>query len=259
MKQTFGSIPALGFGVYQIPPGEQTELAVRTALEAGYRHIDTASFYKNEESVGKAIQASGIPRNELFVTTKLWLTDFLSAEKAFYKSLERLGLEYVDLYLVHWPSPIGKDMAWKALERLHAAKVARSIGVSNYSVKQLKELLSWCSVKPAANQVEFSPFNYKKELLEFCQTEGVQVEAYSPLTRGKKLDHPVLQEIAKRANRSVAQVLLRWGIQHEVVVLPKSQNKERIFQNAQIFDFELLPAEMKLLDGLNENYRALFA
>ena len=251
-------MPALGFGVYQIPSGEATTQAVRTALEAGYRHIDTASFYGNEADVGKAIRESGIPREELFVTTKLWPTDFLWSEKAFHKSRERLGLEVVDLYLLHWPSPIGKETAWKGLEKLYKQKVIRAIGVSNYSVAQLKTLLARCEIVPAVNQVEFSPFSYKKDLLTFCQAQGIQLEAYSPLTRGKKMAHPVLQDVAKRLGKTEAQVLLRWAIQHQVVVLPKSQRKERIIENAQIFDFEIPVDEMKILDGLNENYHALF-
>lgn len=251
-------IPALGLGVYQIPPGQPTEQTVLWALEAGYRHIDTASFYKNEESVGVAIRKSGIPREEIFVTTKLWLTDFFFAEKAFHKSRERLGLEYIDLYLIHWPSPLGKDSAWKTLEKLYEQKLVRAIGVSNYSVSHLKALMERSLIVPAVNQVEFSPFFYKKELLEFCQAKGIQLEAYSPLTRGKRLDHPVLQKIAKRSGKTIAQVLLRWCIQRGVVVLPKTQRKERLVENSQIFNFELLAEDMRELDGLNENYSALF-
>ncbi len=251
-------LPLLGLGVYQIPKGLPTEQAVLWALEAGYRHIDTASFYGNEESVGKAIRESGIKREEMFITTKLWPTDFFNAEKAFHKSRERLGLEFIDLYLVHWPSPIARDGAWKALEKLYTEKHIRAIGVSNYSVAQLQTHLKKHEIVPAVNQVEFSPFNYKKELLEFCQAHKIQLEAYSPLTRGKKLDHPALEDLAKRLGKSVAQVMLRWAIQRNVVVLPKSQRKERISENSQIFDFVLSPEEMAILDSLNENYRALF-
>ncbi len=251
-------IPLLGLGVYQIPPGQPTEQAVRWALEAGYRHIDTASFYHNEKEVGQAIRASGIPREEIFVTTKLWPTDFFRAEKAFQASRERLGLEYVDLYLLHWPSPFGKNGAWEVLEKLHKDGLIRAIGVSNYSVAQLQSLIGRAEVMPAVNQVEFSPFNYKKELLEFCQAKQIQLEAYSPLTRGKRLDHPALQDLATRSGRTIAQVLLRWAIQHEVVVLPKSQRQERLKENAQIFDFEIAPEDMRILDSLNENYSALF-
>lgn len=252
-------IPLLGFGVYQIPAGEATEQAVLSALELGYRHIDTASFYGNEADVGRAIRKSGIPRAELFVTTKLWPTQFFQPEKAFEKSCRLLGLDYVDLYLLHWPSPIGKEHAWKGLERLYKAKRIRAIGVSNYSVGQLQTLLKKADVPPAVNQVEFSPFSYKKELLEFCQTQGVQLEAYSPLTRGKKLDHPALQDLAKRLGKTEAQILLRWAIQHRVVILPKSQRKQRMFENSQIFDFTIPPEEMQILDCLNENYHALFS
>lgn len=251
-------IPLLGFGVYQIPPGEPTEQAVRWALEAGYRHIDTASFYKNETEVGAAIRTSGIPREEIFLTTKLWPTDFFSAEKAFHKSRERLGVEYIDLYLLHWPSPFGKDGAWKVLERLYAQKLIRAIGVSNYSIAQLESLMKRSETVPAVNQVEFSPFNYKKELLEFCQVKQIQLEAYSPLTRGKRLNHPVVEDVAKRLGKSIAQVMLRWAIQHGIVVLPKSQRQERIIENSQIFDIEIPEEDMRILDGLNENYRALF-
>lgn len=250
-------IPPLGFGVYQIPAGQPTEQAVLWALEAGYRHIDTASFYKNERDVGSAIRKSGISREKIFVTTKLWPTDFFSAEKAFHRSRELLGVEYVDLYLLHWPSPFGKDRAWKVLEKLFAEKCIRAIGVSNYSIKQIEELLSWSSFVPAVNQVEFSPFNYKKDLLEFYQQKKIIVEAYSPLTRGKRLDDPTLQAVANNKGKTVAQIMLRWAIQHGLVVLPKSQRRERLIENAQIFDFELSADEMRRLDSLDEQYRAL--
>ena len=248
-------IPRVGLGVFQTPPGETTQNAVRWALEAGYRHIDTAAMYGNEADVGAAIRASGLPREEVFVTTKLWFTDhgFEPAQKAARASLVRLGLSYIDLYLIHWPrapSPQARLDSWRALEGLHREGTLRAIGVSNYSVRHLEELRAHATVAPAADQVEFHPFVYDPELLRYAADHAIRIEAWSPLTRGRQLDHPTIAAIAAAHHRTPAQVLLRWGLQHDLIVLPKSVRRERILENAQIFDFELAAAEMASLDGL---------
>lgn len=251
-------MPLLGLGVYQIPSGQQTIQAVLWALEAGYRHIDTASFYGNEADVGVAIRTSGIPRSEIFVTTKLWPTDYFRAEAACRSSLEKLGLDYLDLYLLHWASPIGKRQAWAGLERLHRAGTCRAIGVSNFTTKQIDALSKSSTVVPAVNQVEFSPFRFQKQLLDDCQSRGIQLEAYSPLTRGKRLLDPRITAIAESHGKSNAQVLIRWSLQHGLVVIPKSSSQKRIVENANAFDFALTVDDMAALDALDENYRALF-
>ncbi len=248
-------IPQIGFGLYKQEPGQESEQSVLWALEAGYRHIDTASRYKNEEDVGKAIRKSGIPRKEIFVTTKLWSDDFDDPQKALDLSLEKLGLQYVDLYLLHWPVPGKRLKAWKVLENLLEQRKCRAIGVSNCTIKHIQEILNNCSVQPVVNQVEFHPWLYQKDLLEFCKSKNIVVEAYSPLTRGQKLSDPKLLEIAKKYSKTSAQVLLRWGIQHGLVVLPKSKTEERIKENLDVFDFFLGKEDMQKLDSLNENLR----
>ncbi len=248
-------IPRLGLGVFQTPPGETTRNAVRWALEAGYRHIDTAAMYGNEPDVGSAIRASGLPREEVFVTTKLWFTEhgFDPARKAARASLERLGLSYIDLYLIHWPrapNPQARLDSWRALEALHREGVLRAIGVSNYSVRHLEELRAHAEVVPVADQVEFHPFVYDPELLRYATERSIRIEAWSPLTRGRHLDHPTIAAIAAAHRRTPAQVLLRWGLQHDLIVLPKSVRPERILENSRIFDFDLTTAEMAALDAL---------
>ncbi len=254
---TGAAIPVLGLGVYQLKPGEPARQAVRWALEAGYRHIDTASFYGNETDVGQALRESGLRREEVFLTTKLWPTDFLRPAKALKESLRRLGTDHLDLYLVHWPF-VGRDRAWKALEQAYADGLVRAIGVSNYSIKQLEDLFRKASVVPAVNQIEVSPFLTQTEVRAFCQAKGIVVEAYSPLTRGKKLLDARIASIANAHERSSAQVLIRWSLQHGLVPLPKSAKRERIIENAAVFDFTLHEEEMRTLDGLNVNYSALF-
>ena len=248
-------IPQVGFGLYKMEPGQEAEQSVLWALEAGYKHIDTASRYKNEEDVRRAIKKSGIPREEIFVTTKLWNDDFDEPKKALNLSLEKLGLKYVDLYLIHWPVPGKRLKAWKAMEGFLEEGKCRAIGVSNCAVHHLKEFLENCSVPPAVNQVEFHPWLYQKELLEFCKSKNIVVEAYSPLTRGEKLSDPKILEIAKKYSKTSAQVILRWGIQHGIVVLPKSKTKERIKENLDVFDFSLKKEDMEKIDMFNENLR----
>jgi diketogulonate reductase-like aldo/keto reductase len=228
---------------------------VRNALAHGYRHIDTARVYRNEEDVGEAVRRADIPRDQIFVTTKLWNDDqgFDSALRAFDGSLKRLGLESIDLYLLHWPVARHRLDSWQALERLYAEKRVRAIGVSNFLVPHLRELLDHANVVPAVNQIELTPFLQRRDTLAFCKEHGIAVEAYSPLTRGQKLSHRVVVEVAKRVQRSPAQVLLRWGIQKNAIVLPKSTHEARIAENAALFDFALDEDAMSALDALEEN------
>ena len=252
------SIPWLGLGVYRIAAGKPCLRAVTHALSIGYRHIDTAAMYGNEEDVGRAIRESGIPRDDLFVTTKLWNSDqgYASAIKACDASLAKLKLDYIDLYLIHWPEPGKRLDSWRALVDLRMRGKCRSIGVSNYTIAHLKELLARSEVVPSVNQVEFSPFLYQAELLDFCRARGIQLEAYCPLTRGEKLDDPIVGKVARRHGKTPAQVLLRWALQHRVVVIPKSAQPPRIDENADLFDFSLDESDMAALDSLNADYRA---
>ncbi|MCW6167130.1 MAG: aldo/keto reductase [Thermoplasmatales archaeon] len=253
-------IPQLGLGVFQSPPGDATYHAVRWALEAGYRHIDTAALYQNEADVGRAIRDSGLDRKEVFVTTKMWYTEhgFESAQRAAKASLERLGLSYVDLYLIHWPRvdpPSLRLDTWRGLETLQKEGLARAIGVSNYTIRHLEELVGHSTVVPAVDQVEFHPFIYDPTLLAYCKDHGILVEAWSPLTRARWLDNPVIVAIANAHGKSPAQVLLRWGVEHGLIVLPKSVHKERIIENAAIFDFTLRAEEVVKLDALFDDQR----
>lgn len=250
-------MPLLGLGTWKLPAGRTTREAVGSALSAGYRLFDTAKLYANEEDVGAALRESGLDRSEYFVTTKLWNDDhgYDTALRAFERSRRALGLDLVDLYLIHWPVSGQRLESWRALEHLKEEGRCRSIGVSNYTVAHLKELLAVCRVPPAVNQVEFSPFLYQRELLEFCRSNGIQLEAYSPLTRGQKFDDPTLAEVARAHARSPAQVLVRWGLQHGVVEIPKSSRAERIAENAHVFDFHLSESEMRALDGLDRSFR----
>lgn len=249
-------IPVLGLGTF-LSEGKNVEKAISWALEAGYRHIDTAAFYDNEISVGKAVKNSNIPRDELFITTKLWNNShgYNKALKAFEASLKRLNLEYIDLYLIHWPVPGKRVETWKALEKIYKEGEVKAIGVSNFSPFHLKEIIKESDVIPAVNQVEFTPFLYQKELLDFCKDNGIQLEAYSPLTRGTKLGNPKLAEIAAKYKKSSAQLLIRWGLQHGLVSIPKSSHKERIIENSQVFDFEISEDDMNKLNGIDEVFR----
>lgn len=249
-------IPQVGLGVWQTPSGATTRSAVHAALAAGYRHVDTARIYGNEADVGAAVLDSGVPRKDVFVTTKLWNDDqgYDPALRAFDASLKRLGLEYVDLYLIHWPVEGKRLDSWRALEKLFSEKRARSIGVSNFLEPHLEELLAKAKVVPAVNQIELHPFLQRRGARAACRKAGIAVEAYSPLTRGHRLDDPTVGEVARQVDRSPAQVLLRWGIQHELVVLPKSTRPERIAENGNLFDFALDDAAMKKLDALEEGH-----
>ena len=250
-------IPRLGLGVYQSSPGQVTQKAVEYALKIGYRHIDTARIYNNESDVGSALRNSGIRREDVFITTKLWNSDqgYETAVKACDASLKRLGLKYLDLYLIHWPVQETRDESWKALAQLLKDGKTRSIGVSNYTIHHLTELLEQSDTVPMVNQVEFSPFLYQKQLLDFCEKNKIQLEAYSPLTQGEKLNHPRIQQISKKHNKTPAQVFIRWSLQHNLVTIPKSIREERIKENSQVFDYNLTTEDMRTLDSLDENFR----
>ncbi len=252
------SIPMLGYGTWQIPDGQTVEECVFNALQVGYRLIDTAAIYQNEKGVGAGIRkaiASGIPREDIFVTTKLWNSDHDNVEKAFDESLKRLGLDYIDLYLIHWPVTGKRINTWKIFEKLLKTGKVKSIGVSNFTIKQLQELMEQTSVVPSVNQVEFSPWNYQKELLDYCNKSRIVLEAYSPLTRGKKLNDPTLVSIAKKYGKSPAQTVIRWCLQHNIVLIPKSTDPVKIKENANVYDFDIAADDMAKLDSLNQNMR----
>jgi diketogulonate reductase-like aldo/keto reductase len=243
-------MPVLGLGVWQVPDGPECENAVRWALEAGYRHIDTAQAYGNEESVGRALRDSGVPRAEVFLTTKFYPARTDPAAEA-QRSLQRLGVDQVDLYIVHWPQK-GPTWAWPGVERARELGYARSIGVSNYSVSQLDDVMAIATIPPVVNQVQFSPFEYRRRLLDTCTQRDIALEAYSPLGTGRHLSDPTVVRIAERVGRRPAQVLLRWCVQRGTIVIPKSTHRERIEENAHIFDFMLADADMAALDALDQ-------
>jgi len=247
------TIPVLGLGVYKIPK-EDTERVVRTALDIGYRHIDTAAYYGNEREVGKAIRASGIPREEIFVTTKLLPTRLFGVQAAFQESSRNLNLGYIDLYLIHWPF-FRKRHAWKILQKIYADGSVKAIGVSNYRIADLEDLNS-TGLAPMVNQVEFHPFLFRKRLLEYCDSRGIVVEAHSPLTHGKRMNDARISAIAEKHGKTPAQILIRWALQHGTAVIPKSTREGRMRENADVFDFYLSEDDMKKLDALNENYYA---
>jgi diketogulonate reductase-like aldo/keto reductase len=251
------AMPRLGLGVYQIASGGRCKAAVQHALSIGYRHIDTAAFYANEADVGSAVRECGLPRHQIFVTTKLWNSDqgYASAIEAGEKSLARLGLDCIDLYLIHWPEPGARADSWRALNELRRRGVVRSIGVSNYTVKHLEELLASSDVVPAVNQVEFNPFLYQRGLLDFCSAHGIVLIAYCPLARAQKLSDRRLRQIAAKHGKSAAQVMIRWVLQHGVAAIPKSSRLKRIAENAQVFDFALDKDDMARLDALDEGLR----
>jgi diketogulonate reductase-like aldo/keto reductase len=250
-------IPVLGLGTYLSKPGKETYEAVRYALDIGYRHIDTAALYANEEDVGKAVRDSGVPREEIFVTTKVWNSDqgYDTTINAFYKSLKKLKFDYIDLYLIHWPQPKTRIDTWRALIQLYDEKKASSIGVSNYTIRHMEEVLHGSPFKPLVNQIEFSPYIYQKDILSYCNRRNIIVEAYTPLVRGKKFKDPKLVELAEKYSKTPAQIMIRWALQVGTVVLPKSIHPERIKENADIFDFEISEDDMLLMEDFNENYR----
>ena len=251
------SMPLLGLGTWAAQPGGETRDAVAFALETGYRHIDTAKMYGNEQDVGEAVRQSSIPRQEIFVTTKLWDSDqgYQTAHDAFDRSMDQLGLEYIDLYLIHWPVEKLRNDSWRALNNIKESGRTRSIGVSNFSHKHLQELYSYSDIRPVVNQIELSPFLQQPLIASFCRSENIQLTGYCPLAKGRRFDEPVLADIAEQHGKSPAQVMIRWALQKRQAVIPKSSNPKRIVQNADIFDFQIGVDEMVRLDGLDDDSR----
>ena len=254
-------MPWFGLGVFKVEEGPELVNAVKFAIKHGYRSIDTAAIYLNEEGVGQAIREgikeAGISREDLFVTSKVWNSDlgYEATLEAYEASLKKLGLDYLDLYLIHWPVDGKYNEAWRALETLYKDGRVKAIGVSNFHVHHLENLMKEADIKPMINQVEFHPRLTQKEIQTFCREQGIQMEAWSPLMQGQLLDQPVIKEIANKYNKSTAQVILRWDLQNGVVTIPKSTKEHRIIENADIFDFELTKAEMEQIDVLNQNHR----
>jgi methylglyoxal/glyoxal reductase len=254
-------MPWFGIGVFKVEEGPELVHAVKTAIQYGYRSIDTAAIYENEAGVGQGIcegiKETGISREELFVTSKVWNSDlgYESTIKAYEASLNKLGLEYLDLYLIHWPVEGKYKEAWRALETLYKEGRVKAIGVSNFHIHHLEDLMEDAEIKPMVNQVEYHPRLTQKDLKAFCREYGIQLEAWSPLMQGQLLDHQVLKEIGNKYGKSPAQVILRWDLQNGVVTIPKSTKAHRIAENAQVFDFELTKEEMERIDGLNQNKR----
>lgn len=250
-------MPLLGLGVYKTEDSE-AETAINAAVKAGYRLIDTASVYKNEESVGKAIAKCGIPRKDLFITSKVWNTAqrLGDIDGAFYRSLERLKLDYVDLYLIHWPVPGCYLGTWQALEKILDSGHALSIGVSNFQIHHLEELKKVSGIIPAVNQIECHPLCYPKELIEYCESEGIQVQAYAPLARGAYFDNDVMCVLATKYARTPAQIGLRWAIQKGISVIPKSVHPDRIASNGNVFDFTIEDEDMAIIDTLDEDFHS---
>ncbi|MNJ45603.1 aldo/keto reductase [Paenibacillus bouchesdurhonensis] len=250
-------MPWLGLGVFKMSDGQEVINCVETAIQNGYRSIDTASLYDNEEGVGQAIKSSAVPREQLYITTKIWNSDqgYESTLKAFDRSMNKLGLDYLDLYLIHWPVKGKYKETWKALEKLHRDGRVRSIGVSNFQIHHLQDLLEDAEIKPVVNQVELHPLLSQVELREYCKSEGIQIEAWSPLAQGQLLDNEVLKAIGAKYGKSTAQVIIRWDLQNEIVTIPKSAKEHRIIDNANVFDFELTSEEMEQINELNQNKR----
>ena len=249
-------MPYFGLGVYLSKDGNEVINAVRTALDHGYRHVDTASIYNNEVGVGEGIKQSNVARKDVFLVSKVWNSDqgYDSTLRAFDASLKRLGTDYLDLYLIHWPKEKSKE-TWKALERLYHEKRIRAIGISNFLRHHVEDLLQEAEVVPMVNQMEFHPYLVQQELLDFCKSKGIQYEAWSPLMQGHVFDLDIMKDLSKKYNKTIAQIVLRWDLQKGVVTIPKSSKKERIISNADLFDFELDDADMKLLDGLDRGKR----
>nr|WP_156956090.1 aldo/keto reductase [Salinicoccus luteus] len=250
-------MPRIGLGVYKAENGSQVRDAVLTAIEAGYRHIDTASFYGNEKGVGEAVRVSEVPRDSLFITTKVWNDDLGYEEtlRAFEVSMDNLGLDYLDLYLIHWPIEGRYTEAWKALEKLYDEGRVKAIGVSNFHQQHLEDIFAMCRIKPMLNQLEYHPHLAQKEMHAFCRAHDIQLEAWAPLKRGGLFEEPVIQELVEKHGKTPAQIILRWDIQNGVSTIPKSITPSRIRENIDIFDFELSDADMKKIDSLDSNQR----
>lgn len=251
------AMPYFGLGVYQSEDGQEVINAVKWALDAGYRHIDTASIYKNEEGVGQAIMESAVPRDEIFVVSKVWNTDqgYDSTLKSFDDSLKRLNLDYLDLYLIHWPVANMYKETWKALEHLYREKKVRAIGVSNFLQHHLEDLMTEATIVPMVNQMEFHPYLVQQDLIDFCHGHSIQYEAWSPMMQGEIFGMDAFKKLAEKYGKSIAQIVLRWDLQKGVVTIPKSSKKERIIANADIFDFELSAEDVHQLDGMHKGKR----
>jgi diketogulonate reductase-like aldo/keto reductase len=251
------TMPLFGLGVWAANPGQETQDAVSCALEVGYRHIDTASMYGNEQDVGSALNACGVPRNEIFVTTKVWETEqgYEPTLRAFEQSQQKLGLEFVDLYLIHWPVEGQRVDTWQALERLQNEGRVKSIGVSNFSPSHLQEIFESGKQRPTVNQIELSPFLQQRTIADFTRSAGIHLTAYCPLARGERFSHRSLQDIAEQTGKTPAQIMIRWGLQQGQTMIPKSVNPVRIRQNADVFDFTLSDKQMRLLAELDEGFR----
>ncbi|QDP41803.1 aldo/keto reductase [Radiobacillus deserti] len=250
-------MPWLGLGVFKVQDGDEVVNAVKAAIKNGYKSIDTAAVYKNEEGVGQGIREAGVPREELFITSKVWNDDqgYETTLAAFDASLERLGLDYLDLYLIHWPGSNKYKETWKALEKLYKDGKVKAIGVSNFHIHHLEDLLEDAEIVPMVNQVEFHPHLAQLELREYCTRKNIQLEAWSPLKQGELLSEPTLEKIAQKYNKSVAQIIIKWDLQSGVVTIPKSIKEHRIVENADVFDFELSEEDMKKIDDLNKDER----
>jgi methylglyoxal/glyoxal reductase len=254
-------MPWFGLGVFKVEEGPELVNAVKFAIKQGYRSIDTAAIYGNEESVGRAIREAmteyGIKRDELFITSKVWNSDlgYESAIKAYETSLRKLGLDYLDLYLIHWPVEDKYVEAWRALETIYKEGKLKAIGVSNFQVHHLEKIMQEAEMKPMVNQVEYHPRLTQHEIKAFCGQHGIQFEAWSPLMQGQLFDNPLLKNLANKYNKTVAQVILRWDLQNGVVTIPKSTKEHRIMENSSIFDFELTTEDMDRISSLNENHR----
>jgi len=251
------AMPRLGFGTYQIPDGKDVERSVLWALEAGYRSIDTAELYGNEAGIGRALKKSGVPRKEVFITTKVWNTSqgYAQTLKAFEQSRKLLDCGYIDQYLVHWPVRGRYLDTWRALEHLCAGGMVRSIGMSNFTRAHCEALLAACEVRPAVNQIECHPLLYQRDLIDYCHEREIRIVAWRPLMKGAAGNIPLLSRLARVYGKTPSQVCLRWLMQHEIIVIPRSTRRERIIENADVFDFTLSDDHMKEIDGLNENRR----
>lgn len=250
-------MPTLGLGVYKMTDREEAVSAIQAAIGFGYRSIDTAAFYENEESVGEGVRGSSVRREEVFITTKVWNSDqgYDETLRSFEKSLHALKMDYLDLFLIHWPVKEKYKETWRAMERLYREGVVRAIGVSNFTIGNLEDLMQGSNEKPVINQVELHPYLSQEELRMFCNEQNIAVEAWSPLARNRLADEPTLNRLAKKYNKTASQIILRWHLQNNVIIIPKSVRAERIKENANVFDFELSLDDMLVINNLNMNER----